>query len=86
MSYSNLAVVGMEALNKRVSLQLTIFWKRQWAGYSQEELAEAANVPLCTIQQYEQRQKSINKAQVEYLLQLSQALCCKVEDLIERVE
>jgi len=37
-------------------------------------------------QQYEQRQKNINKAQVEYLLMLAQALCCRVEDLVEKVE
>lgn len=59
---------------------------RQRAGFSQSELAELSGVPLRTIQQYEQRQKNINKAQVEYLLMLAQALCCRVEDLVEKVE
>lgn len=59
---------------------------RQQLGFSQKELAELSGVPLRTIQQYEQRQKNINKAQAEYLLMLSGALCCKVEDLIELVE
>lgn len=59
---------------------------RRLAGYSQRELAELSGVPVRTIQQYEQRQKNINKAQVEYLLQLSQTLSCKIEMLIERVE
>ena len=59
---------------------------RQKAGLSQRELAELSEVPLRTIQQYEQRQKSINKAQAEYLVMLSQVLCCNIEDLIEKIE
>ena len=60
--------------------------KRNQAGFSQKELAELSGVPMRTIQQYEQRQKNINKAQVEYLLKLSTALCCEVESLIEKVQ
>ena len=59
---------------------------RQRAGLSQRELAEQSGVPVRTIQQYEQRQKSINKAQAEYLMMLANALKCKAEDLIELVE
>lgn len=59
---------------------------RQNAGLSQRELAEQSGVPLRTIQQYEQRQKNINKAQAEYLVMLSRALCCVVEDLMEKTE
>lgn len=59
---------------------------RQRAGFSQSELAELSGVPVRTIQQYEQRQKNINKAQVEYLMMLAQALCCRVEELVEKVE
>lgn len=58
---------------------------RQQAGFSQRELAELSGVPVRTIQQYEQRQKNINKAQAEYLVMLAQALCCSVEDLMEKV-
>lgn len=58
---------------------------RKKAGLSQKQLAEFSGVPLRTIQQYEQRQKNINKAQSEYLIMLSKALCCKSEDLIEYV-
>lgn len=57
---------------------------RQEAGLSQRELADLSGVPVRTIQQYEQRQRSINKAQAEYLVMLSKALCCDVEDLIEK--
>lgn len=59
---------------------------RQWANLSQRELAEQSGVPLRTIQQYEQRQKSINKAQAEYLLMLARTLCCDMEDLLEKIE
>lgn len=59
---------------------------RNQAGYSQKQLAEISGVPIRTIQQYEQRQKNINKAQVEYLLKLSTTLCCDVESLIEKVQ
>lgn len=60
--------------------------RRQRAGLSQNDLAELSGVPKRTIQQYEQRQKSINKAQAEYLLMLAQILHCNAEDLIEPLE
>lgn len=59
---------------------------RKYAGMSQKELAEMSGVPLRTIQQYEQRQKNINRAKVEYLIRLSQSLSCEITDLIEKVE
>ena len=59
---------------------------RQRSGLSQRELSEQSGVPLRTIQQYEQRQKSINKAQAEYLLMLARTLCCDIEDLLEKIE
>lgn len=59
---------------------------RQRSGLSQSELAELSGIPVRTIQQYEQRQKSINKAQAEYLIILARALNCSAEDLIEPVE
>ena len=58
---------------------------RALAGLSQSELAEQADVPVRTIQQYEQRQKDINKAQAETLLRLARTLNCNVEDLMEKV-
>lgn len=59
---------------------------RQRAELSQRELAAQSGIPLRTIQQYEQRQKSINKAQANYLAILARALCCDMEDLMEKVE
>ena len=50
---------------------------------SQKELANKTEIPLRTIQQYEQKQKNINKAQAEYLIRLSKALYCEPEDLLE---
>ena len=59
---------------------------RQKAGLSQRELGELSGVPVRTIQQYEQRQKNINKAQAEYLVMLARVLCCTVEELLEKTE
>ena len=56
---------------------------RENAGLSQSALASLSNVPVRTIQQYEQRRKNINKAQAEYLVSLAKVLCCNVEDLME---
>lgn len=58
---------------------------RTLAGLSQSELAKLADVPVRTIQQYEQRQKDINKAQAETLLRFARVLNCDVEDLIEKI-
>ena len=58
---------------------------RQQNNLSQRELSEISGVPFRTIQQYEQRQKSINKAQAEYLIMLAGALHCSTEQLIERI-
>lgn len=55
------------------------------ANLSQRELSELSGIPIRTIQQYEQRQKSINKAQAEYLVMLAKTLCCNVDDLPEKI-
>lgn len=44
--------------------------RRNELGVSQSKLAELTDVPVRTIQQYEQRQKNINKEQAEYLVGL----------------
>lgn len=43
-------------------------------GLSQNALAKAANVPLRTLQQYEQGQKDIRRARAEYLVSLASVL------------
>jgi DNA-binding transcriptional regulator YiaG len=57
--------------------------RRQRVGYSQKELAEFSLVPLRTIQQYEQRQKNINKAATGTVISLARVLYCEPEDLLE---
>ena len=53
------------------------------AGLSQSELACLSGVPVRSIQQYEQRQKSINRANAETVFALARALCCEPDDLLE---
>ena len=59
---------------------------RRQAGLTQRELAEKSGISLRTIQQYEQRKKNINKAQIDTLIPLSKALYCDVRDLLELME
>ena len=72
----------IRAAKPETNLQLL----RQKARLSQRELSDLSRVPLRTIQQYEQRHMSINKAQAEYLVMLSKTLCCTVDDLMEQFE
>ena len=58
---------------------------RKMAGLSQAQLAEQSDIPLRTIQQYEQRQKNINMARAEYVISLARVLYCSPEDLMEKV-
>ena len=55
------------------------------AGLSQSELAEISDIPVRTIQQYEQNQKNINATKVETVVKLAKALNCTVESLMEVV-
>lgn len=59
--------------------------RRKELGLSQSRLAELTGIPVRTIQQYEQRQKNINKAQAEYLVALACVLYCEVEELLQKV-
>ena len=54
-------------------------------GMTQKELSQLSEIPLRTIQQYEQRQKNINKAQAEYLVNLSDILHCRPRELLEKL-
>ena len=75
----------MNDLIRRKQPETNLKRLRMQSGYSQSRLADASGIPVRTIQQYEQRQKNINKAQAEYLISLSSALHCKPSDLIERI-
>ena len=52
-------------------------------GLSQSQLAKAANVKLRSIQAYEQKNKDINKAQLQSACKLAKALSIRPEDLLE---
>lgn len=58
---------------------------RRQAGLTQRELAEKSGISLRTIQQYEQRKKNINKAQIDTLIPLSMVLYCEVRDLLDLI-
>ena len=74
------------AIYKAAKPETNLKLLRQKAGLSQRELADLSNIPVRTIQQYEQRQKNINKAQAEYLVMLAKVLYCEVGDLLEKTE
>ncbi len=74
----------MRELYKAAKPDTNLKTLRRKAGLSQRELAEQSGVPVRTIQQYEQRQKNINKAQVEYLAALAKVLYCDIADLMEK--
>ena len=57
---------------------------RLQSSLSQSQLAALSGVPVRTIQQYEQRQKDINKAAFESIIKLAAALSCEPAQLLER--
>ena len=71
---------------KRKNIATKLQTVRKAVGLSQKELSEKSGVTLRMIQQYEQRQKNINKAQVQYLIALSKVLCCEISDLVEYLD
>lgn len=78
----------VDHMNSRIDTQMAdesnLKRLRRIANITQRELAKASGVPLRTIQQYEQRQKNINKAQAEYLMMLASPLACDPKDLLEK--
>lgn len=58
--------------------------KRLAAGFSQSQLARLTDIPVRTLQQYEQGQKDINKARAEYVIALARALYCEPQLLLEK--
>lgn len=55
-------------------------------GLSQTELAAASGVPVKTIQRYEQEPNKIDSARLDKLCGLTEALDCKITDIIENTE
>ena len=56
---------------------------RKRCGITQEQLAELSGVSLNTIRAYERRAKDINKAQVDIVIKLSNALMCDIADILD---
>lgn len=54
-------------------------------GISQGDLAEMSGISVRTIQEFEQRRKNINKAQLDTVYPLARVLCVSMEALMERV-
>ena len=74
----------MNELYKTAKPDTNLKLLRKNARLTQQELAEQSGVPLRTLQQYEQRQKDINKAQAGYLVMLARVLCCEMQDILEK--
>ena len=56
---------------------------RKHCGLTQEELALASNVSLNTIRAYERKSKDLNKARVDIVINLANALKCDVIELLD---
>lgn len=77
----------VNALDERIKsfyTQTALTRLRNAVGLSQSELAERSGVSIRIIQAYEQRMRDINKAQLETIANLSQALDCDAIDLLEK--
>ena len=77
------AIEVFSSVIKRKATSTKLQTVRKTSGMSQRELSEKSGISLRSIQQYEQKAKDINKAAVDSILALANALGCKVEDLIE---
>lgn len=75
----------MDELIRAAKPETNLKLSRQQNGLSQRQLAELSGVPLRTIQQYEQRQKNINRAQMEHLAMMAQVLKCNTTQLYESI-
>ena len=71
-----------EIINQR-KIVTNLLRLRTQRGLSRSELSLLSNVPIRTLEQYEQGRKSINNAKAEYVIALAKALSCQPEDLLE---
>lgn len=75
--------IRLDEMMKEKSSVAKLKIRREFMGLSQSELAKVSEVPLRTLQQYEQKRKNINNAKAVYLVNLASALRCDVRDLME---
>ena len=71
-----------EILNERKKVTNLEIYRRKHK-MSRSKLAKESNVPVRTIEHYEQRVANINKASAEYIISLAKALYVKPEQLLE---
>lgn len=74
----------LDEMRRQAKQESSLKRLRTYAGLSQNELADITGISVRTIQAYEQRQKNINSASVDYVIKLSKALNCDIEMLLER--
>ena len=74
--------INKQLREKQRQTRLQAYRKR--LGLSQKELSELTGVNLRTLQQYEVRDKDINKASMEKVISLADALYCNPKDLLEK--
>lgn len=55
---------------------------RNKKGITRKELSEKSGINIRTIESYEQKRRKLSNAKMETLIKLSNALKCKIEDLI----
>lgn len=79
-------VEQMNQLYRRAKPDTNLKVIRRRRDLGQKELAELTGISIRTIQQYEQRQKDINKAHADTLRNLAKALDCDMEELLEKAE
>ncbi|MCR4612351.1 MAG: helix-turn-helix domain-containing protein [Lachnospiraceae bacterium] len=75
--------IRLDEMLKSASSKSKIKTRRELMGLSQTEIATRADIPVRTLQQYEQKRKNINNAKAIYLVNLSSVLHCEVRDLME---
>lgn len=61
------------------------YW-REYRGLSQSQLAKKTGISVRSLQNMEQGLRDINKASVETVLRLSEALDCDVYDILNERE
>lgn len=59
---------------------------RKAKGLTQKQLSEKSGVPKRTIEQYETMFRRIEGAKIEVLINLAEALDCKIFDIMENEE
>ena len=75
---------AVEVFDNVVHSETFLARMRKKRGFSQSELAKAANVSIRSIQLYEQRKNNINNAQYNNLKDIAGVLHCKIEDILEQ--